>query len=401
MNSPARELSARSGSLPPAFWRLWSGYLVNRLGLLAPSFLALYLGRQHLVTGADLSLVIALYGAGQLVARLIGGVLSDRIGSRATISISQALLVVATSGLMISRSLPLICAFTLASGVLAGIHIPAAYSLTYLVTGADTRARAYGRLYWANNIGSAISTLACGVLLQWWPPSLFLLTITGAMTYSLIALTLPSTKTAEERPRVGVLSGALAPFAAHVIGPFLIMSLLLSCIYMQKQAALPMDLTSRGLTTGQFGTLLSLSAIIVVAVQPLASKLTQSLPQSIVFSAGAILIGVGFGLNAFINTFAGYAIAVVLWSIGEILYAPSAAAFMAEYSTRDNVGSYQGAYAFTWTLGLALGAPLGQLILTIIGPTALWIGCLVLGPAIGAAHLLSVQRRLGKKTSEA
>lgn len=379
--------------LPPAFWRLWAGYLANRLGLLAPAFLALYLGRQHLASDAAVSIVIGLYGVGQLAARLIGGVLADRIGARAAIAVSQALLVVASAGLMVSRPLPVVCVFALACGVFAGIHTPAAYGLTYLMIAPDERAHAYGRLYWANNIGSAISTLLSGLLLAWWPPSLFLLAIAGAVVYLIVALTLPQIAIPAERPSANALVAALAPFGTRIIGPFLVLSLLLSCVYMQKQAALPLDLVARGLTTGQFGALLSLSAVIIVVLQPLAARLTRSLPQATVIASGACLIGTGFGLNAFVRSLAGYAFAVALWSLGEILYSPSAAAFMAKHSLPENVGADQGAYAFTWTLGLTVGAPLGQLLLTAAGSGVLWSCCLLLGLAVGAAHLVAAQRR--------
>jgi MFS family permease len=161
---------------------------------------------------------------------------------------------------------------------------------------------------------------------------------------------------------------------------------------MQRQSALPLDMHHNGLSYPQLGMLLSLSAILVVVVQPFAGNLTGRLRPGHAFTGASALIGAGFGLNLVASTVPEYAVAVVTWTCGEILLVPLAAAFMADHAPAGRVGTFQGAYAFVWTLGLAVGAPAGQILLTAAGPVPLWSGALVLGLAVAAAHLALADR---------
>src|SRR6266700_6603250 len=75
-------LHRRVDGLPGPFWVLWSGTLVNRIGLLVEPFLAFYLSAQGLSLGA-IGVALAMSGAGSILSQLIGGALADRIGRRA------------------------------------------------------------------------------------------------------------------------------------------------------------------------------------------------------------------------------------------------------------------------------------------------------------------------------
>src|SRR5437762_2732339 len=92
------------GGLPRAFWWLWLGSLVNRLGGFLFTFLALYLTRVRGYSAAQVGLVVALYGAGSTLAGLVGGALADRIGRRRTLLLSTSLGALAMLQLAWARS---------------------------------------------------------------------------------------------------------------------------------------------------------------------------------------------------------------------------------------------------------------------------------------------------------
>jgi predicted MFS family arabinose efflux permease len=71
---------------------------------------------------------------------------------------------------------------------------------------------------------------------------------------------------------------------------------------------------------------------------------------------------------------------------------PLAADFMAKRSPDGETGAYQGAYAFMWNLGLAAGAPAGQLVFATAGRNVLWAGVAVIGVAVAMAHLVVFRR---------
>lgn len=375
--------------LPATFWVLWTGFLASRLGLLAPGFLALYLADERLASGGQVGLAIAGYGAGLVGGGLLGGLVADRIGPRRTLGVSQALASATALALMVARDPTVLIGLALISGALTGFPRSAVFGLTAHLTAPGQRVYAYGQLYWATSLGSSVSALLAGVLLNLWPPSMFLPGAVSAAAYAAIALALPEAPVVESR--IG-LSSAIQPFAARCVGPFLLLTFALSCVYMQRQSALPLDMHHNGLSYAQLGMLLSFGALLVVAVQPFAGHLTGRIRPGTTLGLAAVLIGAGFGLNLVASTVATYAIAVTTWTCGEILLVPLAAAFMADHAPAGRVGTFQGAYAFVWTLGLALGAPAGQVLLTAAGPALLWTSTLVLGLAVAAAELLLARR---------
>jgi MFS family permease len=84
-------LRTRFGGLPAAYWRIWSGWLINRVGTFVEPFLALYLTTSRGLSVAEAGVVLALYGAGTVASSAFGGHLADRIGRRATLAGSMGL----------------------------------------------------------------------------------------------------------------------------------------------------------------------------------------------------------------------------------------------------------------------------------------------------------------------
>ena len=70
---------------------------------------------------------------------------------------------------------------------------------------------------------------------------------------------------------------------------------------------------------------------------------------------GILLIGVGFGLTALVATLPLLAVTVAVWTLGEIIYIPVAAAHVANIAPKDMRGRYQGAWGLTFGLGVVAG----------------------------------------------
>src|SRR3954469_15174751 len=90
MNASTSSIRGRFGrsDLPPSFWYLWLGTLVNRLGGFAAPFLILYLTTRLSMTPATAALLVSVLGAGSFIAQLTGGELADRLGRRPVMVLS-------------------------------------------------------------------------------------------------------------------------------------------------------------------------------------------------------------------------------------------------------------------------------------------------------------------------
>jgi MFS family permease len=88
---------------------------------------------------------------------------------------------------------------------------------------------------------------------------------------------------------------------------------------------------------------------------------------------------------------------VVVWSLGEIVSAPVASAYVADISPPHMRGRYAGAFGMTFGLALIFGPASGTAIYAA-SPDALWGGCVVLC-ALAATLMLSRLARPGYATT--
>jgi MFS family permease len=161
----------RDARLHPSavFWGIAYTYLVTMLGTTLPAPLyGLYQQRLGF-SAAMLTVVFALYAAGFLIALLLFGGLSDRIGRRPVIAAALVLAVVSTAVFLSTGDLALLFVGRLISGLAAGLVTSAATAaLTELEPGRDTR-RASMVSTAASTFGLGLGPVLAGVLAQYAP----------------------------------------------------------------------------------------------------------------------------------------------------------------------------------------------------------------------------------------
>lgn len=125
MQTIRSRFSALTADLPAAYWFLWLGILINRLGSFVIPFLTLYLTSQRGISVSQAALTVSLFGAGSFAAQLTGGELADRLGRRPVLLTSLFIAPVAMIALGFARTLPLIGFFTLILGFFTDLYRPA------------------------------------------------------------------------------------------------------------------------------------------------------------------------------------------------------------------------------------------------------------------------------------
>jgi len=88
-----------------------------------------------------------------------------------------------------------------------------------------------------------------------------------------------------------------------------------------------------------------------------------------------------------VTTFAGYALSVAIWTLGEIGGATVAPAIVSDLAPVDKRGLYQGVFGAAWGLAFLTGPVIGGWVYQNYGATALWTACLVVGGLLGAGYL--------------
>jgi MFS family permease len=377
------------GGLPRAYWALWVGLLVNRIGSFVVPFLSLYLTGERGLSVAEAGGLVSLWGLGAIGAGPVAGVVADRIGRRAALLGSLVGGAAFTIALGLVRSPAALAPLVFAVGFVGEVYRPASHAVIGDVVPPEDRVRAFGLLYWAVNLGVAIGLVLAGFIASL---SYTLLFVGDGLT-SLVFAWVVWRFVAETRPQSHpetvrqVVAGLVVPLRDRVFLPFLVLHLAVATIFFQFQLTLPVDMARNGVSPAGFGLLMALNGGIIVFLQPLAARWIGSRDPAHAMAAGAALIGLGFGMNALHHSVGWYAIGILVWTVGEIAYLPVVSTIPSELSPAALRGRYQGAYSLSWAVAAFAAPALGAWGLGRFGPTGVWGTCLVAGLAVAAGQL--------------
>jgi MFS family permease len=388
MSQPRPTLRQGIRSLPRPVWILNAGTFINRFGTFVSVFLVLYL-RDRGYSIAESGAVVSAYGLGNVLAAGVGGWTADRLGRKNAIAISMFGSAATLLALSQARWLGLIVVLTVLAGLAGEMYRPASAALLTDLTPAGERIPAFALNRLAINLGFAAGPAAAGFLAE---ESFFLLFLGDAITsivFGVIALVaLPEgvrVRRGEERRGEGLRTMA----RDRVFLFFLASSVLGAIVYFQAQSTFPIHLEESGFSSADYGLLISINGLAIVFLELPLVSVTQRFPALPVMVLGSLLVGLGFALNAVAEAFAAFAATVLIWTLGEIIYAPVAGAWVADIAPERLRGRYQGAWGLTWGVAFMLGPLLGAAVYSW-SPDGLWLTCGLLG--LASALLLLAAR---------
>lgn len=373
-------------ALPRAFWALWTCQLVNRLGGFVHPFLVLYLTQDRHLSAATAGAVAAAVGGGSVVSQFVGGWLSDRVGRRRTMLTGFLGTAVALVALGSANSMLAIWTTAFAVGLMADLFRPAVQATVADMLGPRERVRAYGLLFWAINLGFSVSTVSAGVLAKFGYGLLFWLNAASSVIAALIIWRMvPETRPVIERDA----RRAMFPVAVRDVTLLLLIAINIAyaTIYFQGYSTLPLVMAADGHTSSTYGLVIAINGIVIVLVQPFVVRYLGARDRPRVLATSMLVVGLGYGLGAVVDSWWGYGLSVVVWTFGEIGFAAVFGAVVADLAPPDLRGGYMGLTGTAWGLGLIVAPLLGTTVLTEAGRTTLWVGCASLGVILYAAML--------------
>ncbi|MCP2337456.1 MFS transporter [Actinomadura rupiterrae] len=384
------------------------GLMVNRLGTFVQVFLVLYLTHRGFST-TEAGIGLGVYGAGSVLGLLVGGGLTDRIGSRRTIVLSMAGSAALTLAVLYAPQYWAILAALALLGAVAQVYRPASANLLAEMVPDERQVMVFAMLRLAQNVGATVAPLFGTLLLTASYSLLFWGEAVAALVYAVIAhLTLPASATAKddapedaaEQPSGGYL--AVLGDGRYLL--FLLAFLLNSLIYVQYLAVLPLAVKAAGHPTVVYGSLVALNGFIVIACELPLTKKTQNWPARAVGVAGLALLAGGLALYWVPLGIAALVLATVVWSLGEIVGGPTMFAYPAKAAPDGLRGRYLGSAHAMFGLGAALGPVAGVELWHAVGrPVWLWCGALglvaVLAARAGMVEKSTIPRPIENKPS--
>ncbi|MFE6127180.1 MDR family MFS transporter [Streptomyces sp. NPDC056437] len=380
--------------LPPAFWWLWTSTLVNRLGAFVATFMALYLTLEEGYSASYAGLVVALHGLGGVISSLGGGVMADRLGRRPTLLIAQSSTAVSVAVLGFVQHPVAIAAVAFVVGMASNASRPAVQAMMADIVRPQDRVRAFSLNYWAINLGFAVSSVAAGFIAEY----SYLAGFLGEAVMTLICAVVVFVKLPESRPERSAeesATGAAEPQVGlgtvlrdgrfmGVVG----LSFLVSLVFMQGYMGLPLAMGADGFSASDFGTAIAINGVLIVVMQiPVTRYIEHRDPRRLLIIS-SLLAGYGFGLTAFAGSIAVYALTVCVWTLAEIVNAPTQTGLVVRLSPLHGRGRYQGMYTMSWSVAALIAPLLAGFVIDHYGAGLLWGMCAALGTVAGLGYWL-------------
>ncbi|MGI5470232.1 MDR family MFS transporter [Streptomyces sp. CA-132043] len=403
-----RVVVASVAGLPRQFWWLWTSTLINRLGAFVATFLALYLTVERGYSASYAGLVGALYGLGGVVSSVVAGVATDRLGRRPTMLIAQLTTAGSVALLGFMTDPVAIAAVACVVGMASNGSRPALQAMMADIVAPEDRVRAFALNYWALNMGFAISSSLAGLLAQHG----YLLLFLGESVLVLACAIVVFVKLPESRPVAGTVEGGAAEGPVPRVsmttvvrdGRFMTvvgLNLMLALLFQQAYVSLPVTMGLAGFTSSDFGLVIATNGVLIVLLQIPVTRFIEHRSPAALLIGSALLTGYGFGLTAFAGSVALFAVAVAVWTLGEIINSPTQMGLVVRLSPTHGRGRYQGMYALSWSVA-SLAAPLlGGTVIDRYGPGTLWAGCAVIGTVAACGYGLLLRRMNAEERARA
>ncbi|MEV8128780.1 MFS transporter [Streptomyces sp. NPDC085944] len=378
--------------LPREFWWLWTSTLVNRLGAFVATFMALYLTIDRGYSASYAGLVAALHGLGGVVSSLGAGVMTDRMGRRPTLLVAQTSTALSVALLGFVRDPVAIAAVAFLVGMASNASRPAVQAMMADIVRPEDRVRAFSLNYWAINLGFAVSSMAAGFIAEVSYLAGFM--IEAGMT--LVCAVLVFVKLPESRPpqsagtggpdgkeaAVSLLTVLRDGRYMGVVG----LSFLIALIFQQAYVGLPVAMGEAGFTPADFGLAIAVNGVLIVVLQIPVTRFIQHRDPRLLLLGSSLLAGYGFGLTAFAGSVGVFALTVCVWTLAEIVNAPTQTGLVVRLSPVHGRGRYQGMYTMSWAVAALVAPLMSGFVIDHWGAEWLWGVCAVVGTVAAAGY---------------
>ncbi|MEV7976032.1 MFS transporter [Streptomyces sp. NPDC086519] len=397
MSSAALRRAVREtvSGLPREFWWLWTSTLVNRLGAFVATYMALYLTLDRGYSASYAGLVASLHGLGGVVSSLGGGVMADRLGRRPTLLVAQGSTAAAVALLGFVRDPVAIAAVAFLVGVASNASRPAVQAMMADIVRPEDRVRAFSLNYWAVNLGFAVSSMGAGFIAEVSYRAGFL--IEAAMTAACAVLVFA--RVPESRPARAAAAGGKGGEVSlltvvrdgrymGVVG----LSFLVALIFQQGSVGLPVAMGEAGFSPADYGMSIAVNGILIVVLQIPVTRVIQHRDPRSLLVVSSLLAGYGFGLTALAGSVGVFALTVCVWTLAEIVNAPTQTGLVVRLSPVQGRGRYQGMYTLSWSAAALIAPLLSGVVIDRFGARWLWGVCAVVGTAAALGYGLLMRR---------
>jgi MFS family permease len=389
-----------TGSYPRPFWILFSGMLVNSAGTaMVWPFLTIYVRELLRLPLATVTLLFTVNSVAGLIAMSFVGPAVDRFGRKSAMVVGLTVSCLVMLFMSHARTYAVWGILMALWGAFGPLYRVGSDAMVADLTPPGRRAGAYSLLRMASNLGVAIGPAIGGFIASAsYTIAFYLASLGQAFFPMLVGLGTRETMTRKTvRPEQPAANGGYGPvfrdrrflafcgiYTLATMPSALLMMLL--AVYAKENFGVP---------ESQYGFIMATNALMVVLFQVAVTRASSPYRPLHVLALGALLYGAGVGSVALGRGFWGFWLSMVVLTLGELLLAPTGAAFAANLAPSDMRGRYMGLYGLSWGLSLGIAPVIGGWLNDNVAPVAIWYAGLAMGltAALGFVVLGRAARR--------
>jgi MFS family permease len=368
------------GDLPREIWILFAATVVNRVGTMVLPFLTIYLTRQMGLEPARAGLVVALYGAGALIASPVAGLLCDRFGSLRLMKVSLLLSASVMLGTLSARSFSALAVWIFVLALTTEMYRPANLAATSRLVSPEHHKAAFALNRLAINLGMSVGPALGGFLAEL---SFRMLFLVDAFTTILAGLVLTFCRFSVDSPVSRPPTEHGPPWRKALSDRSLVFFLLamtpVTLVFFQDMTAMPLYFVQDlRLPAAAYGLSFTINTLMIVFLEVPLNLATVRWSHRFTLALGSLLVSLGFGMFGLVHGLAGAMGAVVVWTLGEMILLPGQTAYVAHIAPPGRQGQYMGMFSMAFALGFVIGPWLGMELYQLWGGRMLWgiaLGC--------------------------
>ncbi|MDH6628500.1 MFS family permease [Streptomyces sp. LBL] len=130
--------------------------------------------------------------------------------------------------------------------------------------------------------------------------------------------------------------------------------------------------------------------MLIVALQIPVTRFIEPRDAKRLLVLSSLLAGYGFGLTAFAGSIGLFALTVCVWTLAEMINAPTQTGLVVRISPVHGRGHYQGVYTLSWSVAALVAPVMSGVVIDRFGAEWLWGLCAVIGTgaAVGYGALM-------------
>ncbi len=383
------------GQLPRELWIVFTTTLINRMGTMALPFLVLYLTRSLQFSSDQASYIYIAYGVGALVTAPFAGKLSDVVGHRRLMLLSLFLTGIVLLVFPLASNFLVVLIIAMIWSIVSEAYRPSSLAVIMDLSSPEQRKAAYALHRLAINIGMSFGPALGGFLVLVSYPMLFIVNGATTLLAGLVFLLLPwHVQEHRQEPTENISSEPMiSAFKDRAMIYFLIAMLPVIIVFFQHSSSMSLFLVNDlRLPESAYGILFTVNTGLIILIEVAMNIAMAHWTHRRALTLGTFLIAAGFGAMALADGMLTAALTVVIWTFGEMITLPAAAAYMGQIAPPARRGEYMGLYQMMFGLAFIIGPWLGLQLYDHFNAQVLWAAMFGIG-LVGTLMMMRLKEK--------